>query len=591
MCGIAGLAAVPGHEVSTALLDRMAAALKHRGPDGLHSHVAGSIGLAHARLAIIDLTTGDQPLFGPDELVLVANGEIYNDLDLRASLKDKPFKTGSDCESPLFLYQSEGSDFAARLRGMYAIALADPAHDRLTLCRDPFGIKPLYLCEGPFGVAFASEPRALLRTGLALPLVNDAKMREVLQMQFSTGAETPIDGIRRLLPGETIVVEKGRIVSCTRRPAFPALADRPRLKTEAEALKALDAALIDSVTVHQRSDVPFGMFLSGGVDSSCVLALMSRLNDRPVKAFTAGFPGTAVADERDHARALAQACGADHVEVAVTAQDFWDTLPAIVASLDDPIADYAVVPTWLLARKARETVTVVLSGEGGDELFAGYGRYRAARRPWPFAKAMRRKGTFDGLGILRQTRGWRDGFAQSERQVRAIHSDPLTRLRALDMADWLPNDLLNKLDRCLMAHGLEGRVPFLDPVVADVAVRLDESLLIQGKSGKWILRRWLDQALPEAQPFARKKGFTVPVGAWIAEQGKKLAPLMAASPGMADIADPQAVQSLFADPAVGTDKTKGFAAWTLLVYALWMRHHMMGQAMVGGVFDVLTARG
>jgi asparagine synthase (glutamine-hydrolysing) len=585
MCGIAGLAGVPGHQVATPVLDRMAQALAHRGPDGLHSHVAGAIGLAHARLAIIDLTTGDQPLFGPDGLVLVANGEIYNDLDLRAALADRPFRTGSDCEAPLFLYAEHGAAFAEQLRGMYAIALADPANDRLTLCRDPFGIKPLYLCEGPFGVAFASEPRALLRAGLVLPLVNDAKMTEVLQLQFSTGAQTPILGVRRLLPGETVVIEQGRIVSSQRISPLP-ITGAP-LRNEAEALDALDAALTDSVRAHQRSDVPFGMFLSGGVDSACVLALMSRLNETPVRAFTAAFPGTGVPDERDQARAVAQACSAEHIEVPISEQDFWTHLPAIVTCLDDPIADYAVVPTWLLARTARQSVKVILSGEGGDELFAGYGRYRAARRPWPFAKAMRRKGTFDGLGVLRDTDGWRDGFAAAERAAKAAFSSPLKRLQAVDVADWLPNDLLTKLDRCLMAHGIEGRVPFLDPAVAAVAMRLDDGLAIQGKTGKWLLRRWLEKTCPVAQPFAAKKGFTVPVGAWIATRAADLAPLVAHSPGMDTIADPHAGEALFHSGALAEDKRRGFAAWTLLVYALWMRHHMIGQAMNGDVFEVL----
>jgi asparagine synthase (glutamine-hydrolysing) len=587
MCGIAGLAGAPGHQVATPVLDRMAQALAHRGPDGLHSHVAGSIGLAHARLAIIDLTTGDQPLFGPDGLVLVANGEIYNDLDLRAALADRPFATGSDCEAPLFLYGDQGTAFAEQLRGMYAIALADPANDRLTLCRDPFGIKPLYLTEGPFGVAFASEPRALLRAGLVLPLVNETKMREVLQLQFSTGAETPICGIRRLLPGETVVIEKGRIVSSVRR--LPLRAEGPPLRDQASALDALDAALTDSVRVHQRSDVPFGMFLSGGVDSACVLALMSRLNDRPVRAFTAAFPGTGVHDERAQARAVAQACGAEHIELEISQADFWQNLPAIVACLDDPIADYAVVPTWMLARHARQSVKVILSGEGGDELFAGYGRYRAALR-WGFLKKpMRRKGAFDGLGILRSTEGWRQGFAASEQAGQAAFSSPLKRLQAVDVADWLPNDLLTKLDRCLMAHGVEGRVPFLDPAVAGVAMRMDDRLTLQGKTGKWILRQWLAQACPAAQPFAAKKGFTVPVGAWIASRAQELAPLVATSPGVAEIAHPQAVETLFRSADLVRDKQRGFAAWTLLVYALWMRHHMFGQAMVGDVFDVLTA--
>lgn len=597
MCGIAGLASANGQPPDRALLDRMAAALSHRGPDGCHSHCAGAIGLAHARLAIIDLHTGDQPLFGPDGLALVANGEIYNDLDLRRQLVGRPFQTGSDCEAPLFLYheapESEKTAFAQALRGMYAIALADPARDRLTLCRDPFGIKPLYVAEGAFGVAFASEPRALLASGLVPAVVEEAALYEVLNLQFSTGSQTPVQGITRLLPGETVVIEHGRIVSRSRRfalaDALPS-PDAPPLRTEAEALEALEAALVDSVTAHQRSDVPFGMFLSGGIDSATVLALMSRLNDRPVRAFTAGFPGTSAHDERAQAALVAKTCGAEHVDVTVTAEDFWRWLPSIVASLDDPITDYAVVPTWLLARKARESVKVILSGEGGDELFAGYGRYRAALRPWPLRKPMRQRGAFDRLGVLRGGAGWRDGLRATERAIARnpaqwlAHPSPLKRLQAIDSAEWLPNDLLTKLDRCLMAHGVEGRVPFLDPVVASVAMRLDDRLTLQGKTGKWIVRRWLDKVLPQAQPFAKKKGFTVPVGEWIHSQASTLAPLVAASPGLSDIADPAAVRGLFA----ASDKDRLFAAWSLLVYVLWVRAHIHGQAMDGDVFSVLS---
>ncbi|SIS71785.1 asparagine synthase (glutamine-hydrolyzing) [Insolitispirillum peregrinum] len=599
MCGIAGVASAIGQAPETAVLDRMAQALSHRGPDGCHSVRVGAIGLAHARLAIVDLTTGDQPLYGPDGLVLVANGEIYNDLPLRQELSGRPFRTGSDCEAPLFLYheapEAQKTAFASRLRGMYAIALADPARDRVVLCRDPFGIKPLYIAQGDFGVAFASEPCALLASGL-LPAarVETAAAVEMLNLQFSTGSRTPLQGIERLLPGETVVIERGRIVSRQRRFALSdALipSDGPLLRSEDEALAALEAALLDSVTAHQRSDVPYGMFLSGGVDSATVLALMSRLNDQPVRAFTAGFPGSGVHDERSQAALVAKACGAEHSDLAITEQDFWRWLPSIVASLDDPVADYAVVPTWLLARQARQSVKVILSGEGGDELFAGYGRYRAALRPWPFAKPMRRRGTFDGLGVLRAGAGWRAGLTQTERAIAdapqqwLAHPSRLKRLQAADVAEWLPNDLLTKLDRCLMAHGVEGRVPFLDPVVAGVAMRLDDRLTLKDNTGKWLLRRWLDKALPQAQPFARKKGFTVPVGEWIARDGARLGEWVAATPAVQEIADPAAVRGLF----VATDKDRLFAAWSLLVYALWARHHLEGQRCDGDVASVLAA--
>lgn len=589
MCGIAGLMTAGGPP-DPAILDALVAALGHRGPDGRGRHVAGTVGLVHARLSIIDLEGGAQPLFGPRGLALVGNGEIYNYRDLSPGL---PLTTGSDCEPPLHLYARDGLAALDALRGMYALALHEPGGEgraeRLILARDPFGIKPLYLAEGAFGVAFASEAQALVAAGFARPVRVAGEPRdELLQLQFTTGAATLFEGIRRLLPGETVVVEGGRVVFSARRPPVPpAAAAGPRLRDEAEALAAFERAMTDSVEAHQRADVPYGMFLSGGIDSSVLLALMARLNDRPVRAFTAGFPGTGVHDERAHARALAAACGAEHVEVEVTERDFWDHLPAIAAAMDDPAADYAIIPTWLLAREARRSVKVILSGEGGDELFGGYGRYRAAMRPWPFARPMRRKGTFDGLDVLRRApHGWRDGIARAEAAARSGGGSALSRAQRVDMADWLPNDLLGKLDRCLMAHGVEGRVPFLDPVVAAVALRLSDRLKVRGGQGKWLVRRWLAQALPAARPFAAKKGFTVPVGEWIAARGAALGPLVAASPGVAEIARPAAVAALFTAPG----KRERFAAWTLLFYALWHRRHVQGQPVDGGgVFDVLTS--
>lgn len=585
MCGIAGFFST-GAPASGAAVLRMAQALGHRGPDGVHVHADGGVvALGHSRLAIIDLATGDQPLFWDGGRVLVANGEIYNDPLLRAELAEAPFRTRSDCETPLVLYEREGDAFPRRLRGMFGIALYDPADGVLVISRDPFGIKPLYVAETADGVAFASEAQALIAGGFVTPQVDSAKRLELLQMQFTTGATLPLAGIRRVLPGETLTLKQGRIVSQHRQDALPVRT--PDLRNEQDALKALDAALENSVRVHQRSDVPYGMFLSGGIDSSAVLALMTRLNPQPVIAYTAGFPETAVHDERDHARALARICGAEHHEVAVTAADFWQYLPQMVACMDDPVADYAIVPTWLLAREARKTVRVILSGEGGDELFAGYGRYRSFCRPWPFSRPMRRKGTFDGLDVLRESGGgWRSGMALAEQDASRRFSDRLTRAQAIDCTDWLPNDLLLKADRCLMAHGVEGRVPFLDPVVAEVALRLHPSLRMRKGTGKYLLRRWLEQVLPESRPFSPKKGFTVPVGEWISAEGARIGALVAASPGIDEIARPDRVRALFS----ATGRRERFAAWSLLFYALWHRRHILGQPMDAATFDVLASQ-
>jgi asparagine synthase (glutamine-hydrolysing) len=586
MCGLAGIALTHGRVPDGTTLDALTRALAHRGPDGHGHHVAGSVALAHTRLSIIDLVTGDQPLFS-GAAALVANGEVYNYRELRER-NQLACATGSDCEPPLHLFRRDGIGFADSLRGMYAIALHDRGTRQLVLARDPFGIKPLYLAEVPGGLAFASEPQALIAAGLVTPRVRLEARNELLQLQFTTGAETIFQGISRVLPGETVVIADGAITERRRRAALPE-GGPEGIEPEA-ALARLDAALEESVLLHQRSDVPYGMFLSAGIDSSAILALMARLNDRPVLAFTAGFDIPGAADERAAAARLAAAAGARHVTVSVTEADVWRHLPEIVGALDDPAADYAAIPTWFLARRARQEVKVVLSGEGGDEVFGGYGRYRAAMRPWWLGgKAPRSRGSFDRLDVLREApTGWRDGIGAAEAAAASPGRTRLQAAQALDVTDWLPNDLLIKLDRCLMAHGIEGRTPLLDAGVAAAAFRLPDALKVRRGSGKWLLRQWLARHFPAAEPFRPKQGFTVPVGAWIGGMGDRLGPLVAAQPGIAEIARPDRVAALFRNAA--GDKHRGFAAWHLLFYALWHRRHIECRAPAGDVFETLSTR-
>lgn len=583
MCGIAGIAAPTGHRPDPMVLARLADAQGHRGPDGRGDYIRDNVGLVQTRLAIIDLGGGRQPIVDADGRAIVANGEIYNYIELKAALPEIRFATGSDCEPPLHLYAREGLSFTRSLRGMYALAIHDPAQQRVVLTRDPFGIKPLYVAEGPWGLAFASEAQALIRAGLVAPRIDPQALHELLQLQFTCGSDTIFAGIRRVRPGETLVIEDGRIVQSHLLPALPEAGSEHG--DAATLLDRLDQVLMDSVDVHQRADVPYGMFLSGGIDSSALLAMMARLNPRPVLAFTAGFPGAQVHDERDHARTLARAVGAEHVEVEFGEGDFWSLLPQVATAMDDPAADYACLPTYLLAQRARQDVKVILAGEGGDELFGGYGRYRGAMRPWPFAKAMRRTGTFDGLAVLRAApAGWRDRFAAAERAARLPGRSRLQAAQATDCADWLPNDLLIKADRCLMHNGIEGRVPFLDPEVARFAFTLPDKWKVHGNSGKWLLRLWLDKALPAARPFDKKRGFTVPVAEWIAAK-PQLGELVARQPCIDALATPQKVRDLFRS----CNKRTGFACWTLLFYALWHRRHVDGRELPGNVFDVLSA--
>jgi asparagine synthase (glutamine-hydrolysing) len=591
MCGIAGLMTRDGAAPPAAPLQAMAAALRHRGPDGEGRYRSSDVGIVQTRLAIIDLATGDQPLYEPGGAALVANGEIYNYLELRTALgcgRPTAFSTQSDCEPPLHLYRLYGLDFTAHLRGMYAIALHDPGAGRLVLARDPFGIKPLYYAETATAFAFASEPRALIEAGLVMPQLVRAARNELVQMQFTTGRETIFAGINRVLPGETVVVRQGRIVERRRREALPE--GGPLALGEGEALERLDAALMESIRLHQRSDVPFGLFLSGGIDSTAVLVMMARLAERPVKAFTVGFAATEVVDERPAARAAAKAVGAEHVELLFEEADFWRLLPEIVSAADDPAADYAMLPAWTLARAAQAAgLKVILTGEGGDELFAGYGRYRSAMRPWwAGGRTPRARGVLDGLGLLRgEIAGWRDGIAAAEIRNRGRQHTPLQVAQAVDCADWLPNDLLTKLDRCLMAHGTEGRTPYLDTALAALVFRLPDELKVRRGIGKWLLRRWLADRLPAAEPFARKRGFTVPVARWLAGRGGAIGPLVARSPAVAEICDPHAVERLFA--AAGHRRATR-AAWNLLFYALWHRRHIERAVLPPDTFAALARR-
>jgi asparagine synthase (glutamine-hydrolysing) len=587
MCGIAGLIMAPGAPPpSAASIQALAGALRHRGPDGAGVAAVGRVALIHTRLAIVDPAGGDQPLFA-GAAALIANGEIYNDLALRAAMPEVSFATHSDCEPAVQLWLRDGAGFAAGLRGMFALAVHDRAARTVALSRDPFGIKPLYLAAIDGGLAFASEPQALFAAGLLQPRLRPAARDELLQIQFTTGAETIFEGVSRVLPGETLIVADGHVLERRQLEALPE--GGAEAIDEDAALARLDAALMESVELHQRSDVPFGMFLSGGIDSASILAVMARLNRDKVLAYTAGFASPGAADERARAADLAKAVGARHETLEITEQMVWDTLPDIVAAMDDPAADYAIIPTWLLGRRARQDVKVVLCGEGGDEIFAGYGRYRHAMRPtWLGGRLMRGRGNFDRVDVLRRRPvGWRDGIVAADTRAATAGRSRLAVAQATDVADWLPHDLLLKLDRCLMAHGVEGRVPLLDPVIAAAGFRLPDALKVRQGMGKYLLRQWLARHLPAARPFEPKQGFSVPIGAWIAGQGSRLGELVAAQPGIQEIADPSGVLTLFKNAA---ERRAGNAAWSLLFYALWHRRHINGLKPVGDVFQTLATK-
>ncbi len=585
MCGIAGVMTTRGTAPSFVMLDRMQQAIAHRGPDGSFRLIRGDTALLQERLAIVDLVTGDQPFFATDGdadtgIALIANGEIYNNPALRQAMTATPFRSRSDCEPPVFLYEAEGAGFADRLRGMYAIAIHDPGEGRLVLARDPFGIKQIYYVETDELFAFASEPQALLAAGLATREPDRAKVAELLQLKFTTGAETVFPGIFRVLPGETLVVQRGRIAARHRSTALPA--GRP---DRARSVAELDAVLLDSVTAHLQSDVPYGLFLSGGVDSAALLALMTRATGQRIQAFTVGWAGAAGVDETAEALRLAKAQGADCARLEMSETDFWDLAPSIAAAIDDPTADAAVLPSWMLGRAAHAAgLKVTLCGEGGDELFGGYARYRKRRAPWRWVtRKPRSGGVFDGR--IPGLEGWRDGILRAEAAAEPDRS-ALQQAQAIDIAEWLPNDLLIKLDRTMMAHGVEGRTPFLDPVVAGFAFTLPDAQKAGLRFGKRLLREWLAGAFPEAGAWARKKGFKPPVGGWIAQRGAALARLVAAQPGVAAMVPDDVVLQVFAQAGQESQP-----AWSLLHYALWHSAHVLQIDPAGDIGWVLAEAG
>jgi asparagine synthase (glutamine-hydrolysing) len=582
MCGIAGIMLRDGRRVDPSILDRLGVALAHRGPDGSGRYISGAVGLIQTRLAIVDLETGNQPFYEQHGAVLIANGEIYNDPELRDQLCDVAFKTRSDCEVPLHLYRRYGAGFVDHLRGMYAIAIYDPVTGHLILSRDPFGIKPLYYVETAECFGFASEPQALLAIGLASRSLRPQARAELLQLKFSTGANTIFCEIRRVLPGETLVVADGRI---TERRHRPALNDGSASATNYDdAFNQIEGVLDDTVTHHLRSDVPYGLFLSGGIDSSALAGLMSRLEPKPLVAFTAAFPGTAAADERACAERVARSVGADHHIIEITARDFWNKVPLIAAALDDPTTDAAVIPTYMLASAAKNQLKVVLTGEGGDEIFCGYSRYYRARRLGGLlARKARLRGEFDGLGqIDGALNGWREHLNIVERQQQRSGRTFIQILQAVDCAEWLPNDLLIKVDRCLMAHGIEGRTPFLDPVVADFAFRLPDQIKATPTMAKRLLRDWLAASVPAAQPYDRKIGFNPPVGEWMAARRPALENLIGNQPGIRQVFRREHISRAFADL-----KSRHQAAWSLLFYALWHTHHILELPCDGTIEEVL----
>lgn len=587
MCGIAGfyLKTIPA---DSSLLEAMAGRLAHRGPDGQGFHTAGAIGLAHTRLAIIDLGGGAQPLYNEDRsLALVANGEIYNYLELRRELEGlgHRFATHSDCETILHAYEVWGEDFLDRLQGMFAFALHDLSKGELILARDRLGIKPLYCAQNERGLAFASEIKGLLPF-IGKPEVDPIGLAQFLQSNFTCAPDTLFRQVKKVLPGT--VIKFGRDGAVHERQYWSALSVQPVDINLDEALECFDQLMDTVIDIHLRSDVPFGLFLSGGVDSSLLAALISRRVNEPLRTFSVGFPGSSVHNELNAAAAVAERLGTRHTALEVGADEMLNRLPHAVWAADDLTADYANLPVSLLAERAGAELKVVFSGEGGDEVFAGYGRYRMplikrllGQLRNPGTGGFRTKGVFSraGRSLLRPElhdamSDWRRPFIDAWGETPDNWSR-LMRMQHVDLQTWLPDDLLVKADRMLMAWGVEGRVPFLDHRVVEFGLALPDRLKIDGRSGKRFLKQWGERFLPREQLWSRKKGFTVPVRDWLqGERLEKLAQALPESAGIREWFDLHEVERLIKQQQA-TGKLSA-PLWSLLCFALWHRFFIEG---------------
>ncbi|MBM4201221.1 MAG: asparagine synthase (glutamine-hydrolyzing), partial [Gammaproteobacteria bacterium] len=529
MCGIAGIV-WRGQVVEQALLRPVAERLRHRGPDGEGYFTQGPFGLVHTRLSIIDLSGGHQPLVADDgRTALVANGEIYNYLELQAELQaaGRVFATQSDSETILHAYALDPSGFIDRLHGMFSFALFDGHRQRLVLARDRLGIKPLFYAQLPDRFVFASELKALLPLLPHAPAIEPVALSQFLHHQFSTGTATILSGIRRACPGEIIEIDADLVVS--RRRYWSPLAVAPRDVDAATAEEEFDALFGQVMTEHIRSDVPYGLFLSGGNDSAILLAALSRLQTQPVRTFSIGYTDVDMADELDDAERMAALFGSRHTSFRLDRSAVFRRIPHTVWAADELMRDYASLPTSALSEAAGHELKVVFSGEGGDEVFGGYGRYRQHPLLLFFKKLVA-----PGSGGFRTSSQWGSRWrrrllgptlAAHRGSVRApfIASwgetpadwTHLQRCQYTDLVTALPDNLLVKADRMMMAFALEGRVPFLDHRLVEFGLALPDHLKADGSQTKILLRRWARRHIPEDHLYRRKRGFHVPVDEWL----------------------------------------------------------------------------
>jgi asparagine synthase (glutamine-hydrolysing) len=622
MCGIAGkLSFEPGGRVDAVTVRRMCRVLFHRGPEDEGVHLDGELGMGMRRLKIIDLATGRQPMTNEDGTVwTVFNGEIYNYRELRGALESAGhrFVTNSDTEVIVHGYEQYGEGFVDQLTGMFAIAVWDARRRTLILARDRLGIKPLYYLVDSRRLLFASEIKALLQDGVPRDVDRQA-LHDYLALGYVPGPRSIFSAIRKVQPGHLLVcTQDGAVERRYWRLTYPA-ATAPR--SEASYAEELRALLKRVTAEHLLSDVPLGVFLSGGVDSSTLVALMRELAVDPLRTFSIGFDERSY-DELDHARVVARAFDTDHHELVVR-PDAVSLLPELVRSFDEPFADSSAIPVSCVSRLARQRVTVALSGEGGDEVFGGYVTYRAYKvanlyRRLPSAvttllpalvrrlPTSHRRVSFD-YRAKRFVEGaflppadahcwWKlifdpdaadalyatapplvgdAGRLYRESWESCDAPDALTRLQHIDLGLYLPDDLLVKADRMSMAASLEVRVPFVDHRIVEFAASLPPDLKVRRLTTKYILKRAMAGTVPSRILSGKKRGFNVPIAAWLMRELREMVHdvLSETRVRRAGFFDPAAVSALIrAHEARQADYSRNIYA--LLMFSLWSDEYL-----------------
>lgn len=615
MCGIVGLVNHDGRPVDRELLLRMRRCLRHRGPDAEGLLLDGRLGLGHTRLSIIDTSAAaNQPLFNEDgSVAVVFNGEIYNFQELAGRLSERGhhFKTRSDTEVLVHAWEEYGRACLGQLRGMFAFAIYDQKACKLFLARDRMGKKPLFYALTSKGLAFGSEIKSVLPApgvGRELDLV---ALGEYATYGNSLGARTIYRDIRKLPPGHCALVDLGRgRVTCEPEPWWQMKFEADPLPDEHEWLDRLDRTLSEAVRLRLISDVPLGAFLSGGIDSSLVVAYMAKHASRRVQTYTIGFAESAF-DESRFAEPIAEYLGTEHHTEIIDPRAL-DLLPEIVETYDEPFGDLSAVPTYILSKMTRRQVTVALSGDGGDELFLGYERYRGAYALQMLGKLITSRGrrlagrigaampdglfaqrslsrldmqdaelyddvmgcTKERLAVLRQDVlnafqvGRRKKLAADFNRLPGLH--PLERYQYTDIMNYLPDDILVKVDRASMRHSLEVRCPLLDCEFVDLAASIPHKFKIDGGGGKAILRKLLGRHLPPRLFERPKLGFGVPFASWFRGDWKPVIDEMLAdvSSPMWNYFDKRALTSWYKDQLVRLQYPQEHW-WRLLLFHRW----------------------